>query len=267
MTHNFPRRLVLLGLVLLAGLLACFPADAPPATPDSPTATGVQPTETKTETATSTEQSGQGSSSGGDSVTTTVAASPTSVHASATTRPTDTASPIPTETASPQPKPTRTAPPPTPEPTRTPLPPTAEPAACGTQGNAGFESTLINLINQARGNQGLGTLSAQTQLSAAARSHSIDMACNDFVSHTGSDGSTPFGRIAAQGYSYSAAAENVYAGSGSLNTPQQAFQSWLNSSGHKANMLNDTYTHVGVGYMFYEDSSYGGYFTAVFAKP
>ena len=152
-------------------------------------------------------------------------------------------------------------------PTETPMSPTATEAVCNAAGNYGFESTLIDLINQERINQGFTPLNVQSQLSSAARGHSQDMACNDIFSHTGSDGSSPFDRIAWQGYSFSAAAENIYAGSGPYNSPQEAFNAWMNSPGHRDNMLNPVYTDIGIGYSYNAASTYGGYSTAVFAKP
>jgi uncharacterized protein YkwD len=127
-----------------------------------------------------------------------------------------------------------------------------------------LESSLIQLINQERQSRGIGTLSQQSQLAAAARVHSEDMACNDFVSHTGSDGSLPWDRARAQGYNYSAIAENIFAGSSSA---QSIFNGWMNSPGHRDNMLNPTYTEIGVGYRYWADSTYRAYTTAVFAKP
>src|SRR3990170_179461 len=64
------------------------------------------------------------------------------------------------------------------------------PPACDATGNAAFESALLALINQERQSQGLQAYNLQSQLQAAAREHSADMACNDYLSHTGSDGST-----------------------------------------------------------------------------
>lgn len=119
------------------------------------------------------------------------------------------------------------------------------------------------MINQERANQGLGPLAAQGQLAAAARIHSQDMACNNFFSHTGSDGSTFASRIYAQGYGFSAAGENLYAGGGAAD----AFYAWMNSAGHRANMLNPGYTEAGIGYIYEPNSPYGSYFTAEFAAP
>ncbi|NIS80401.1 MAG: CAP domain-containing protein [Anaerolineales bacterium] len=141
------------------------------------------------------------------------------------------------------------------------------PSSCSTSGNSGFESTLIDLINQERADQGLDPLSRKSALTAAARSHSEDMACNDFMSHTGSDGSRPADRVAAQGYSFSWIGENIYAGNGSYNSPNQAFNWWMDSAPHRANLLNTNYQSIGIGYIFSSDSQYGGYFTAVFTRP
>ena len=126
---------------------------------------------------------------------------------------------------------------------------------------------MVNLINQERQNQGISPLTSQSPLAVAARNHSQDMACNDFFSHTGSDGSTPASRAAAQGYSFTTIGENIYAGSGPYNSPEQAFNAWMNSPGHRTNMLNPEFSEIGVGHGFDALSPYGGYFTAMFGKP
>lgn len=191
--------------------------------------------------------------------------------------PTNTSGPEPTNTSEPEPtntpKPTSTpttVPPSTPTdsppPTEAPTP-TDEPATCPVSGSSSFETTLLNLINKEREKQGAGPLTMVSSLRTAARKHSKDMACNDFFAHRGSDGSSPFDRMLAEGYSFSAAAENIYAGSGPYNSPQSAFNAWMNSSGHRTNMLNPIYTDVGIGYKYNPESTYGGYFTADFARP
>ncbi|MCD4752681.1 MAG: hypothetical protein K8R40_06390 [Anaerolineaceae bacterium] len=153
--------------------------------------------------------------------------------------------------------------------TFTPIPPTATTASsgCDWSGNSHFESSLISLINNERTNRGLGTLSVYSSLTTAARGHSQDMACNNFFSHTGSDGSSPFSRIIAAGYSYSLASENIYAGSGSNNSASAAFNAWMNSDDHRNNMLDSRMTHIGVGYAYAAASDYGGYVTANFGAP
>jgi len=162
---------------------------------------------------------------------------------------------------------TSTPTPQSPSATPTTVPPTATQAACSFSSSASYENTLIALINQERANQGIPAMTTSSQLTAAARQHSRDMACNGFFSHYGSDGSSPFDRMAWSGFSYTAAAENIYAGGGSYNSPQQAFYGWMNSPGHRTNMLNPTYTHIGVGYIYSAGSPYGGYYTANFARP
>jgi uncharacterized protein YkwD len=141
------------------------------------------------------------------------------------------------------------------------------PAVCTATGNSSYENQLIDLINTERSNQGLAALTYNGSLTSAAQSHSLDMACQNFFSHTGSDGSSPFDRMSWAGYSFSAAAENIFAGSGSYDSPAQAFDAWMNSSGHRDNMLNPDYAEIGIGYAGNPSGAYTGYFTADFAKP
>lgn len=205
----------------------------------------VSPTLTPSSTITATWPPGTQPAS--PTSTSTATKTPTSQIAPTLTR---TTTPTSTEVSSPPPPPTSTD---------TPLPPSCDPS-----GNGSFESALINLINQERGSRGLAALSPQGQLATAARNHSADMACNGFFSHTGSDGSLPWDRVAALGYGYSAIAENIFAGSSNAQT---AFDAWMNSTGHRDNMLNPAYTEIGIGYRYWADSPYGAYTTAVFAHP
>jgi uncharacterized protein YkwD len=91
------------------------------------------------------------------------------------------------------------------------------------------------------------------------------MACNNFFSHTGSNGSSPFSRMVAAGYSYSLASENIYAGTGA--SASSTFQAWMGSSGHRDNMLHPDIVHIGIGYAYTATSTYGAYVTANFGKP
>jgi uncharacterized protein YkwD len=144
---------------------------------------------------------------------------------------------------------------------------TSAPVGCAYSENGGFESTLIDLINAERVANGLPALSTNGLLTAAARGHSQDMACNAYFSHTGLDGSTSASRVAAQGYAYSWVGENIFAGSGGYNTPESAFAYWMQSQAHHDNLMNTNFTEIGIGYVYYAPSPYGGYFTANFAKP
>ncbi|MBN2555827.1 MAG: CAP domain-containing protein [Anaerolineales bacterium] len=190
-----------------------------------------------------------------------------------TVLPTNTAPP--TDTAAPG-APTSTPRPPTATatstntslPTATLLPTaTSSSATCQYTGSSAFEATLVSLINDERSARGLTPYIVDPRLTASARVHSTDMACNNFLSHIGSDGSTSGERMLAQGYTYSWHGENIYAGGGSYNAPQQAFTWWMNSEPHRNNLMSPNYIHIGIGYIYGPASSYGGYFTANFGRP
>jgi uncharacterized protein YkwD len=140
---------------------------------------------------------------------------------------------------------------------------------CGAQENTDDESQVLDLINNARTGQGLNPLELQGQLSAAALGHSMDMACNNFVGHIGTDGLLWYDRVSAQGYAnYNSARENIYVGNPDFGgTPQGAFDWWMNSQVHRDNILNSQVNQVGIGYVFNPASTYGGYYTVDFARP
>jgi uncharacterized protein YkwD len=88
------------------------------------------------------------------------------------------------------------------------------------------------------------------------------MATGGYFSHDSRDGRTPFQRIAAAGYTFSIAAENIAAGQ---RTPQDVTAGWMNSPGHRANILNCSLVHIGVGYAV--GGTYGTYWTQDFGTP
>ncbi|RFA25767.1 hypothetical protein CAI21_18560 [Alkalilimnicola ehrlichii] len=98
----------------------------------------------------------------------------------------------------------------------------------------------------------------------AAQAHSDDMARNNFLGHTGSDGLGPGHRIQAAGYRFSAWAENVAAGQ---ETVEAAMQAWENSPSHCANLMSPNVTEVGVAVAFNRDSDFGSYWTMKLAAP
>jgi uncharacterized protein YkwD len=104
---------------------------------------------------------------------------------------------------------------------------------------------VVNIVNHERGKAGLSPLRIHSQLNAAAQAHSNDMARNDFMSHTGSDGSSMGDRIKRHGYNFRTAGENVAAGQ---RSPQDVMRSWMNSPGHRQNILNPNFRDIGVGY-------------------
>ena len=112
---------------------------------------------------------------------------------------------------------------------------------------AAFAAEVIRLVNVERANAGLAALTSQEQLTQAAQKHSIDMACNSFYSHTGSDGSSPFDRMDTVGYLYWTAAENIAVAYG---TPAAVMAAWMGSAGHRANILNANFVEIGIGYIY-----------------
>ena len=119
---------------------------------------------------------------------------------------------------------------------------------------------FVRLMNQHRQAQGLQTLQWDSSLGQVALDHSQDMLARDFFSHENPDGESPFDRMAAAGISYSSAGENIAAGY-SYSTGEAVLDGWLNSTNHKENIENTSYTHHGVGYV-----ADGNYWTHVFAS-
>lgn len=146
-------------------------------------------------------------------------------------------------------------------------PPSSE--GCAIQFDSDYESQILTLINQARATNGLTTVSMNSQLSAAALAHSTDMACNGFVDHVGSDGSTWLDRVAEQGYANAALArENIYVGDPAFGgTAQGAFEWWMNSQVHRDNILYTQVREIGIAYVYLPGSAFGGYYTLVLAWP
>jgi uncharacterized protein YkwD len=124
------------------------------------------------------------------------------------------------------------------------------------------EAAFLTLINAYRAEHGLTPLASSQTLSAAAEHHSQDIALNDIVGHTGSDGSTPKDRMVAHGYGFDTWwGENVFAGD---ETAAGAFAWWQASPGHNANMLSTNFTAIGIARAYDADSTYGWYWTTVF---
>ena len=148
-------------------------------------------------------------------------------------------------------------------------PPTATPFPdCSPSGNSSFESVLLTLINNERESQGLPAYDPQSQLQAAAQIHSTDMACIGFFSHTGSDGSSKEDRVSTQGYGGTSVGENIFATvDTSPNAPQLALNFWMASPPNAANILDEGYTEIGIGYIHEPSSPFGSYFTVVLSRP
>ena len=119
-----------------------------------------------------------------------------------------------------------------------------------------YEAEVIRLVNSIRQQNGLKPLSANWELSRIARYKSQDMLDKGYFSHTSPTYGSPFQMITAFGLSYRTAGENIAKG---YATPQAVVNGWMNSSGHRANILNASYQQIGVGYV-----AQGNYWTQMF---
>ncbi|ORZ31489.1 CAP domain-containing protein, partial [Catenaria anguillulae PL171] len=102
----------------------------------------------------------------------------------------------------------------------------------------------LRLVNEFRAQQGVGPLCLEQKLTQAAQQHSNDMASRSFLDHTGSDGSSPFDRMRRNGYTFTRAAENIafggIGGRDDYSKPAAPVQAWINSAGHRENLLGST---------------------------
>lgn len=119
-----------------------------------------------------------------------------------------------------------------------------------------YEKEVVRLVNEIRAENGLSALTYDWELSRVARYKSQDMKDNKYFSHTSPVYGSPFQMIKNFGISYRSAGENIAKG---YTTPQAVVNGWMNSSGHRANILNSSYTHIGVGYV-----ASGNYWTQMF---
>jgi uncharacterized protein YkwD len=124
------------------------------------------------------------------------------------------------------------------------------------------EVQIVALINHERTSRDLSTLTVDPRLMRAAQGHSQDMARNNFFDHIGSDGSNPGDRISREDYSWTFFAENLGCG---YPTAEAMLKGWLDSSGHRANMLAPEAAHIGVGLAYDPDTDCGYYWTGEFA--
>ena len=119
-----------------------------------------------------------------------------------------------------------------------------------------YEKEVIRLINEIRVQYGLKKLAANTALSKVARLKSQDMLNKKYFSHTSPTYGSPFEMMQSFGIRYRYAGENIAYGQ---RTPQQVVDAWMNSPGHRANILNANFTQIGMGYI-----STGNYWTQMF---
>jgi uncharacterized YkwD family protein/spore coat assembly protein SafA len=110
-----------------------------------------------------------------------------------------------------------------------------------------YEREVVRLVNEERAKRGLDELIYDWELSRVARYKSLDMNEKKYFSHTSPTYGSPFQMMKSFGIKYKSAAENIARGQADAAAVVKA---WMNSSGHRANILNASFTHIGVGFAF-----------------
>lgn len=127
-----------------------------------------------------------------------------------------------------------------------------------------YEQQVIDLTNAERTSRGCRPLVADPALTAAAQEHAENMARRGFFDHVDPSGTGPSDRVEDAGYNWQAVAENIAAGP---RTPADVVAGWMNSPGHRANILDCDLDEIGVAYVNATGSPYGRYWVQDFATP
>ncbi|MEU1420617.1 CAP domain-containing protein [Kitasatospora sp. NPDC005751] len=216
-----------------------------PSPTDSPSAADPAHAATATPAPSDSAAAGQSPSAGAAAPTASAPAT-----ASATAKPTSTAS------AGTAPKASTSA-------AATPPRTTAAPASGAPAGGtaAQYAQQVVDLVNAQRAQNGCGPLTADSRLATAAQGHSEDMAARNYFDHASPEGRHADYRIEATGYRWSSWGENIARGQ---KDPAAVMDAWMNSPGHRANILNCSFKQIGVGV---KTGSGGPWWTQVFASP
>ncbi|MFD9521392.1 CAP domain-containing protein [Streptomyces sp. NPDC059979] len=129
-------------------------------------------------------------------------------------------------------------------PVATKKPQAPQPSATAAPPASGAVAQVLALVNQERAAAGCSAVALNAKLTKAAQDHSADMASHSNMSHTGSDGSDPGTRITRAGYTWRTYGENVAYG---YSTPEKVMEGWMNSQGHRENILNCAFKEIGIG--------------------
>lgn len=113
-----------------------------------------------------------------------------------------------------------------------------------SEADTSVQNEILTLVNAERSKQGLKPMKLNWELSRVAKVKAEDMAHEKYFSHTSPTYGTPFEMMKHFGITYRTAGENIAAGQ---KTPREVMQAWMNSKGHRANILNANYTELGVG--------------------
>ncbi|WP_434750620.1 CAP domain-containing protein [Paenibacillus amylolyticus] len=136
--------------------------------------------------------------------------------------------------------------------------PAKDPSSTGNNGTqstqSDFASQVVKLVNAERSKAGLGSLASDALLDKVAMAKVKDMSNNNYFDHQSPTYGSPFDMMKQFGVTYSYAGENIAKGQ---KTPQEVVTAWMNSAGHRANILSKNFTHIGVGF-------YNGYWAQEF---
>ena len=147
---------------------------------------------------------------------------------------------------------------PTPAPIQTAKPAETQQPTAADASISSIEQQVLTLTNQERAKEGLKPLSTDSALMDSARAKSSDMSNNNYFSHTSPTLGSPFDQMKAKGIQYKAAAENIAKGQ---RTAAEVVNGWMESPGHRANIMNGNFTHIGIGY-----DAQGHYWTQQFIQ-
>ena len=130
---------------------------------------------------------------------------------------------------------------------------------------SGYEQLLFDLVNAERKTHGVPVLQSVSKVADVARKHSVDMGTNDYFNHNNLKGQSPFDRLEKGGVQFRNAGENIAMG---YTNPYFAHEALMNSLGHRKNVINTAYTHIGVG-VYFAKWTHGSipYYTQNFIKP
>ncbi|MGH3488772.1 MAG: CAP domain-containing protein [Actinopolymorphaceae bacterium] len=162
-----------------------------------------------------------------------------------TRKPSRTPTPTPRQTRTEEPEPERTTEAPERKSSPKPPPPAPRPSAPPSEQTA-FENEVVRLTNAERSEAGCGALRTDDRLRTAARGHSKDMAERGYFDHTSPEGTTPWDRMRAAGYD-APGGENIAMG---YPTAEAVVEAWMDSEGHRENILNCRFEAIGVGVYF-----------------
>lgn len=125
-----------------------------------------------------------------------------------------------------------------------------------------YEDEVIRLVNVERTKRGLGALKKNWEVARVARYKATDMANKNYFSHTSPTYGSPFNMMETFGIRFSAAGENIAMGQ---RTPQEVMTAWMNSPGHRSNILSPSFTQIGVGAAKNKNGTI--YWSQMFIKP